>query len=152
MQALTTQQVDSLDVMNVFVASGGLVWLAIERIQTQYGVTLTEADMFMHINQPHVVAKLAEATRAQMILSTFQVANQAIAMIQTKLAQMDPYEVSKTATTLIAKLEELTSTQHVNTQINLNNILWEQELAPDARAAIEYLKSNRQVSVIIDGN
>lgn len=150
MQLIT--QIPALEILNIYIASAGMVQLALERANRTYypeydplsnphTTHLTEVDLHQILSQPHVITQLQDAARAQIIMSTFQAANQAIAMMLVKLPGLDPFEASKTATNLITKLEELTDRKS-NVEMN-NTFIWEQVLAPEAQDAINYLKQNR---------
>lgn len=134
------------EVLKIYVASAGLIFLALERINKQlFGITNAADYVFTELNLYEVlsqnITQLQEATRAQMIMKTYEAANQAITIAIGKMPLMEPFDASKTATNLIAQLEALTDNKR--SELNVNNFIWENVIPSEAREAIEFLKSQK---------
>lgn len=128
------------DVLAVYIGSAGIASLAVERLQ-KYDPNFNEIELYKVLTAPGTLEQLQQAARNQVVLRTFELANQALGMLAVKMASLDPGETSRTANQLIDRLETLTNT--TKTEFNINNFVWETLIPDDATQAIKYLQAKR---------
>lgn len=137
--------------LDMYIASAGQIYLCMERLQKKYP-ELTEVILYHQLSSPEIQHDLEERTRAQLIMRTFEAANESIIAARQAIMGMSPFERSKAATNFLQQLTELTKKP---TEINLNNIIWEQYLPGEAAAAVRYLlqpNQQQQPTEVIDHN
>lgn len=132
------------DVLAVYIGSAGIASLAVERLQ-KYDPNFTEIELYKVLTAPGTLDQLQQAARNQVVLRTFELANQALGMLAVKMASLDPGETSRTANQLIDRLETLTNTN--KTEFNINNFVWETLIPDDATQAIKYLQAKKQAQL-----
>lgn len=138
--------IDDTRILYMYVSSGGMVPLALERIKRDSGEILEEQELTEIIARN--LAKVQDLVKASILMQTFQLTGLAISSAQSKMATMLPGDAGNFATRLIQQVKDLTD-KHENTQnINLNNYVWENLLDAEASEAIRYLQNQR--SNIID--
>lgn len=146
-------QVNPEEVLGIYVASGGLVQLALERINRRFfpsydpitnptAPRFDEVALHLTLTAPNILNRLQDATRAQIIMQTYEATVSAISNLKAKMAFLDPFDASKTATNLLTQLEALTQKPHQTNITNYNEFVWEHEIPQEAVEAIKYLKAN----------
>lgn len=153
MIATRTQDLAS-EVLKIYIASQGLVFLTIERVNSRlFNITnpsdyqFTEVDLYHTLSQPQVLSQLQEQTRAQIVMRTFEACNQAIQIAIAKMPHQEAFDASKTATNFIQQLAILTDSKKA--ELNVNTFIWENLVPNEAREAIEYLR-RQQAQPVID--
>ncbi len=131
----------STEVLEVYIGSAGIIPLCIERINTRWpGANYDEVLLHATLSKPDVLAKLQAAARAQIIMRTYETANQFLVNATLKMGTMPPADIAKTATQLLDRLDALTSTK--SSDVNVNNFIFENVIPEEATAAINYLKQH----------
>jgi len=128
------------EALSVYIASQGLVFLCLERLQAKYP-SLDEVALYNLLSDPSIQNDLESKTRSQLVMRTFEAANEAIQLTRQSLPLMEPFERSKTATNLLAQLDVLTKKQQ---DINLNAIIWENLLPGEAAEAVKFLLASNK--------
>jgi hypothetical protein len=139
------------EALRMYIASGGMVALAIERLQKTYPA-LTEVEFYQLLSSPTIQHDLEQQTRAQLIMRTYEAANEAIISAKLSLSKMDPFDQAKAANHFLTQLDALTKRP---VDVNINNIIWEQYLPAEAAAAVRYLmqpQTPAQPNSVIDHN
>lgn len=127
-------------ILNAYVSSGGLVFLALERIKS-LGYELDEPELTAVIAQN--LNKVQDLVKAHILMQTFQLTGLAITAVQGKLATMLPGDMGQFTTRLITQIKELTDKHESTSNINLNNFVWENLLDAESAEAIRYLQGQR---------
>lgn len=147
------------DILHVYIASQGIVSLCLERLNKQYypdydaiknpsANHIDETKLYTQLTQPSLSKTLQERTRAQLTLSTFVAASEALSALRLKMSMLEPGDTVRAATQLIAQLQELTAPPKSDT-FNANTFIWENLIPQEAVDAINFLKqpqANQQQS------
>lgn len=134
------------EALKMYLASAGFISLALERLQQTYP-TLTEVDLYQLLSDPTIQNDLESKTRAQLIMRTFEAANEAIISAKLALPHMEPFEKAKAASQFLAQLDVLTKKPQ---DININQIVWEQYLPAEAAEAVRFLTNTRSTPIAPD--
>ena len=142
---LAPSNLPASEVLAIYIASAGIINLALERINAKFYPTIpldqrpfTHADLQLLLSRADILPQLQDQARAFTTMRVFETVNIALANLQNKLPQLSPFEASKTATNLVDKLALLTDRRVPET--NVNNFVWEQLLPQEAVDAINFLK------------
>lgn len=147
MLQINSQAATAQDILSIYIASGGIIPLTLERINTKYPnqPPFTQIDLQQMLTQPEVLQQLQEQVKAFILMKTFEASVVALATLTTKLPRLEPYELSRTTTNLIEKLGTLTD-RLPKTEINMNQFVWENLLPAEAQEAIRFLQTQPAVS------
>lgn len=155
-QTYDKSQVSSEDVLNIYVSSTGIISLVLDRINAKYfphyakdgGVHYDEVDLLQALSQPHLLAKFESITKAQIYMRTFSAANQALSTLEATISKLEPYEISKTVTNLIDKINELSKHTQDQDGMNVNNFVFNNLIPQEAQLAIQYLQNKPKPTLL----
>lgn len=152
-------QVPSEDILNIYVSSTGIISLVLDRINTKYfpnydainnksELHFDEVDLLQALSQPHILSKFESVTKAQIYMRTFSAANQALSSLEATISRLEPYEISKTVTNLIDKIDSLSKHRDEDSGQNVNNFVFNNLIPQEAQAAIDYLQNKSKPKLL----
>lgn len=130
--------------LDVYIASAGLIFLCLERLQQTYP-DLNEVTLYSLLSDPSIQRELEQKTRSQLIMQTYEAANEAIQAARGAIGHMEPFEKAKAAQGFLTQLAELTKKQQ---DININNIVWETLIPAEAAEAVKFLLAGNKQPII----
>jgi hypothetical protein len=140
------------DIIGTFVMCDGMSGLVVEVLNKPHNTYCPERDQCkvhkVYTEQDVIEAlaknlkRLQDLTKAKTIAAAFTTSMMVLNSFNGKIHSLEPFESGKVLTAMMGRLAELTDTKTHDTNLNVNNMLF-QEMTPRAQEAWLFIQKNQ---------